>query len=173
MDVSLVVDFNFNKPKFLSCNKFKDTSPIDLITQWHTIGNILFTTYNKHITSTELACYAYTFHHMYLCRNKLCCYIYYFPFFGGLDFASYTHTINAPIWRNQIIVHFNMFTSWTSNPKSKICLAHKFIPRSKYDSISLIFQIICLNIVPWVLLHNFQCRLDYQTSTTWFVCANY
>jgi hypothetical protein len=138
MDVSLVADFNFNEPKFPSYNKLNDTSPIDLTTQWRTIGiAYLFTTYSKHITTTEMACYAYTCHHNTCAGINFVATLVTFHVFGGIMFASYTHIIDALIWRSQVIAHFNPFASWIGNPKSKIYLAHKFIPWSKYDSISL------------------------------------
>jgi hypothetical protein len=69
-----------------------------------------------------------------------------FCVFCGLAFVSYTRTIDAPIWRSQVIAHFNLFASWISNPKSKICLAHEFTSWSEYDSMSL-------NIIDYMLQH--------------------
>jgi hypothetical protein len=48
--------------------------------------------------------------------------------FGGLTFASYTHTIDALIRNYQIIAHFQLFTSTNQE---------LFTPWSTYGSISL------------------------------------
>jgi hypothetical protein len=55
--------------------------------------------------------------------------------FGGLTFASYTHTIDALIRNYQIIAHFQLFTS--TNQEFFLKIVHKFTPWSRYGSISL------------------------------------